>query len=131
MSRLARKIRVALAGLVGGFAMACGSTTPEAPPLAPRPEATPVGAPAPGNPGGNGDGDQAPVPGAPSPIDPAPSDAGLSSVQHVAPATFAGEAHAVIDAGVADGGTADAAVPLPPVPDGGLPPDAGRSVPSR
>jgi hypothetical protein len=102
--QLRRKIRLALAGLFGGYALACSPSPGEMPPLAPRPEPT------------------QPLPGAPDPLAPKvptqfpPSDAGTPP--GAPPPISAPGFHAThaVDAGV-DG-------ELPPIPDGGVPADA-------
>jgi hypothetical protein len=142
MRRFAHKLELALAGLVAGFAFACGNPAPrEVPPLAPRPD------PMPPSPSG-------PVPGAPDPIPPPvprptvpPADAGtppppptthvqpqfLSAIESPGAAGARSDAErrgAAIDppSDAAPAQTADAGVDaeLPPLPDGGLPPDASK-----
>lgn len=77
MRRLAKKLKLALAGLVGGFAFACsGPANPgEAPPLAPRPgpvqPAPTTPGDSPGTPVPSSPNPDQPVPGAPDPLDPA------------------------------------------------------------
>lgn len=137
--RIARKLKAAFAGLVGGFAFACsGPTQPgEMPPLAPRPEPM---QPTPSSP--------EPVPGAPDPIDPTPgptvppADGGVPMTEIEPPQFRSARPRQADDAGVVDdGGTAgdaaappeppepappaDASVPLPPIPDA-LPADANK-----
>jgi hypothetical protein len=123
---LVRKLKLSLAGLVGGFAFACSGPNPgEMPPMAPRPE--PV-QPTPSSPDR-----KAPVPGAPDPLDPTKTgptiptpDAGITELapkfQSSVESTPMQRApkHTPADAGVND------AVTLPDeVPDA-LPPDAAR-----
>ncbi|MBA3393719.1 MAG: hypothetical protein H0T89_13810 [Deltaproteobacteria bacterium] len=131
--RLTQKLKIALAGLVGGFAFACGAPTQpgEMPPLASRPDQVqPAPSPRP---------DPRPVPGAPDPLDPArtgptvpsPSDAGVPLTMITPPdfrASGSQPAHAPGDAGVppaSDGGMSDAAVLPPTLPDA-LPADASK-----
>lgn len=127
MSRFVRKFLRALAGLVGGYAFACSPN--EAPPMGPRPD--PV-QPTPDHPPDR----ESPIPGAPDPI-PAPIDGGVSSVIEITPVELAPAApkpKAPADAGVPVDAPPppdapppdDAGIPLPPLPDGGLPPDASR-----
>ncbi len=118
LRKLVRKLKLGLAGLVGGFAFACSGPAPEAPPLAPRPEPM---QPVP-------DQKKAPVPGAPDPLAPTKTgptvtpDAGVTetspkfeSSHEMIPAQSTPP-----DAGVQD------AVALPnEVPDA-LPPDASK-----
>lgn len=141
--RLGRRLKLALAGLVGGFAFACGGPTNpgEMPPMAPRPDPVqPVPDHRPSDPS------PTPVPGAPDPLDPsrtgptnpAPADAGVP-VTEIAPVQFQHD-----DGTPSDGGAPpsedrdppptdasvdmDASAPLPPIPDA-LPPDAPRRTP--
>ena len=109
MRRLVRKLKLALAGLVGGFAFACSAPTNpgEMPPLAPRPE--PV-QPTPSN---------APVPGAGDPLKKAMTPDAGAAVSVPAPQfNSSAEPQAPADAGV------DAVLPEE-IPDA-LPPDANR-----
>ena len=123
LRHLVRKLKLSLAGLVGGFAFACSGPNPgEMPPLAPRPE--PV-QPMPSGP----EPTKAPVPGAPD--FPTPPDAGATPPTTNIPAPqfkSSGETLPVqnapkqqpVDAGVSD------AVVLPEVIPDALPSDAAR-----
>jgi autotransporter family porin len=120
LRNLVRKLKLSLAGLVGGFAFACSGPNPgEMPPLAPRPE--PV-QPTPSSP----EPSKAPVPGAPD--FPTPPDAGAGPTTSIPAPQFksSGEplpvqnAPAPSDAGVSD------AVVLPEVIPDALPSDAAR-----
>ena len=125
LRKLVRKLKLGLAGLVGGFAFACSGPNPgEMPPLAPRPEHV---QPMPRDP-------KAPVPGAPDPMDPAktgptvpaPPDAGAPVTEIPSPSiqgsheTIPMQKPTPVDAGVQD------ALGLPSeVPDA-MPPDANK-----
>ncbi len=131
---LAQKLKLALAGLGGGFAFACGAPTQpgEMPPLASRPDQV--------QPAPSSRPDPRPVPGAPDPLDPAktgptvpsPPDGGVPLTMITPPdfrAGGSGPAHAPGDAGVApspsDAGASDASVLPPTLPDA-LPADASK-----
>ncbi len=133
LRRLRKKLGLALAGLVGGYAVACSApfNPSEAPPLAPRPDhAQPLPS-------------TSPVPGAPDPTAPhlpMPSlkDAGLTpAVFHrvaVVTPTPPSDAAVPPDAPPPDAGPPlppppDAGPNLPPIPDGGIPSDA--ALPGR
>lgn len=115
LRNLVRKLKLSLAGLVGGFAFACSGPNPgEAPPLAPRPEPM---QPVPSGP----EPSKAPVPGAPD--FPTPPDAGAPTTNLPAP-QFKSSGEPMQKAPV-DAGVNDAAVLPQDIPDA-LPPDAAR-----
>ena len=114
---LLRKLKLALAGLVGGFAFACsGPTNPgEMPPMAPRPEPM---QPTPSH-------DQnAPVPGSPDPIKVTAPDAGAPVTSVPSPKLESSSETIPMQKPPVDAGVKDA-VTLPPVPDA-MPPDASK-----
>ncbi|MEJ7599129.1 MAG: hypothetical protein WKG01_14570 [Kofleriaceae bacterium] len=126
MVRLRRSLRDLSLVLAAGCAGACKATPSEMPPLAPRPEPTEPSS------------DPSPVPGVPDPIEPSspgPAMPGGSGAPAVPPGPAfidhrppAPTPPVRTDAGIADGGIVldarpDASSPLPPLPDGGLPPD--------
>ena len=114
LRNLIRKLKLSLAGLVGGLAFACSGPNPgEAPPLAPRPE--PV-QPMPGSP----EPSKAPVPGAPD--FPTP-DAGAPTTNIPAP-QFKSSAE-TMQKPPGDAGVNDATVLPQEIPDA-LPGDAAR-----
>ena len=122
LRNLVRKLKLSLAGLVGGFAFACSGANPsEAPPLAPRPE--PV-QPLPSGPPPT----TAPVPGAPdfpTPPDggaPPPPSANIPAPQFKSSVETMQNAPKQVPA---DAGVSDAAVLPQEIPDA-LPPDAAR-----
>lgn len=117
LRNLVRKLKLGLAGLVGGFAFACSGPAPEAPPLAPRPDQV---QPMP-------DHKKAPVPGAPDPLDPARTtvpthDAGVSETQ---PKFESSVEMIPAQATPPDAGVQDAVALPDEVPDA-LPPDASK-----
>ncbi|HLL23335.1 MAG TPA: hypothetical protein VK427_14455 [Kofleriaceae bacterium] len=115
LRHLVRKLKIALAGLVGGLAFACsGPANPgEMPPMAPRPD--PV------------QPSSAPLPGAGDPL--GRPDAGLVTPTEVPTPSFRSSGETIpAQRGPGDAGVQDA-VALPPVPDA-LPPDAKRTEPA-
>jgi hypothetical protein len=119
LRKLIRKLKLSLAGLVGGFAFACSGPNPgEMPPLAPRPD--------PVQPVPTGEPSKAPVPGAPD--FPTRPDAGSPTTSIPAPQFKRSAETLPVQSGSnvpTDAGVSDATVLPQEIPDA-LPIDAGK-----
>jgi hypothetical protein len=116
LRRLRRKLGLAIAGLVGGYAVAC-QPAPEVPPIAPRPEPTPIA-------------DPLRPPKVPDPMTPAPKYPPEDARLAPPPITMNGFLPAqTIDASAGPIGPGpDGGMPFPPIPDANVPADAGTPV---